>query len=145
MLCVCVFYIYHSNLKSLTPSKYVATVGLQTIFLRQFLGVFIIDLSYFHTYSLINGFKISSQLESFRGYFLVIPRLLIKLHTLTTLNVSVNSQFQLSGNRIMQTTLTRFFFLKRITFQLICTVERTNATLKQAYVHLIRAFLIKCV
>jgi hypothetical protein len=40
-----VFYMYHSNLKSLTLSKYFAIVELQIIFRRQIVGVFIIDLS----------------------------------------------------------------------------------------------------
>jgi hypothetical protein len=36
-VCVCFLYMDPSNLRSLTPSKYFATVDLQTLLYRQFL------------------------------------------------------------------------------------------------------------
>jgi hypothetical protein len=48
-VCVCVFYKYHSNLKSLTPLKYFAIVVLQTIFWRQFVGIIIIYCNWVFT------------------------------------------------------------------------------------------------
>jgi len=37
IVCVCFLYMYPSNLRSLTPSKYFAIVDLQTLLYRQFL------------------------------------------------------------------------------------------------------------
>ena len=39
-----VCYICHSNLKRLTLSKYFAVVDIQTIYLGQYAGVFIVDV-----------------------------------------------------------------------------------------------------
>lgn len=62
-LILCVFYMYHSNLQSLTPSKYFATVDLQTIFRKQFVR-YIHNRSVYVTVSLSTAWVIDSRVPT---------------------------------------------------------------------------------